>query len=336
MTHFGSVVVPCYNSAATIGECLASLENQTYPRDRYEVIVADNGSSDGGPDLIARDFPKVRMVHAARKGSGYARNAGIEAARGDVILSIDSDCVADRKWIERLIAVFDGAAGDVAAIGGAIEPYALSTPVEQCEAFWIAQANLRKGEGPIRYAETPNAAFRATALRSVGGFDGALGFDDADLGIRLGRAGFKVAFAPDAIVRHRNPASFSEIFRHRRRNTGAFNFTLARKYPDLFGDVTADDAPRPAAGHLAARRRLPARQAAGSPRDRTGRPAPDMARDRRGRRARQLSRVSPRPTPRFAAPPGPGEPRFLCAQSPLWRNPLPTVAANRCVKEAVR
>ncbi len=239
MTHFGSVVVPCYNAAGTIGECLASLQDQTYPADQYEVIVADNGSTDGGPDLIRRNFPKVHVVQASRKGSGYARNAGIEAARGDIVLSIDADCVADRKWIASLIAAFESARDDVAAIGGMIEPYSRSRPIEQCEAFWIAQANLRKGEGPIRYAETPNAAFRAAALRSVGGFDGALGFDDADLGIRLERAGFRIEFAPDAIVKHRNPATWREIFRHRWKY-GIFNFTLAQKYPDLFGDVTGN------------------------------------------------------------------------------------------------
>ncbi|ACB95249.1 glycosyltransferase [Beijerinckia indica] len=237
MTHYVSVVIPCYNAANTIGECLSSLEAQTYPREFYEIIVADNGSTDGCLDLIRQKFPQVRIVQAVQKGSGYARNAGIEAAEGQLIASIDADCVADSKWIATLVEAIERVSDEVAAIGGMIEPYSYKTTIEHFEDFWIKQENLRQGKGLVRYAETPNAIFRIGPLRVMGGFDGTMGFDDADLGIRLQKAGFRIEFAPGAIVKHRNPSTWHELFRHRRKY-GAFNFKLAQKYPELLGDVT--------------------------------------------------------------------------------------------------
>jgi cellulose synthase/poly-beta-1,6-N-acetylglucosamine synthase-like glycosyltransferase len=242
MTYFASVVVPCYNSIRTLMECLDSLRNQTHPRELYEVIVADNGSTDGSLDLIREHFAQFRLVHARQKGSGYARNAGIAAARGEIILSIDSDCVADRNWVSAMMSAFQGASPEIAAFGGMIEPYSRVTSVEMYERYWVRQENLRVRYGPvryaevtntaIRYAETPNAAFRADVLRELGCFDGTLGFDDTDLGIRLQQAGYRIEFVPDAIVKHRNPATWREVFQHRRKY-GKFNFTLALKHPAL-------------------------------------------------------------------------------------------------------
>jgi O-antigen biosynthesis protein len=230
-----SIVVPCYNSRMTIGECLASLEGQSYPREQYEIIVADNGSTDGGLEWISAHYPLVRIVNAQLKGSGYARNAGIEAARGEIVLSTDSDCVANKDWIAALVTAFCTAPTATAAIGGVIVPYSQRTAVERYPEAWVTQPQ-HKLDGPqIRYTATPNAAFKRSALVAVGGFDGSLGFDDTDLGVRLIASGYSVSYTDKAIVMHRNPATWRQLYRHRKKY-GEFNYTLARAHPDVFGD----------------------------------------------------------------------------------------------------
>jgi glycosyltransferase involved in cell wall biosynthesis len=232
---FVSVVVPCFNGIKTIPECLASLAVQTYPRDRFEVLLVDNGSQDGTCDYARSFFPWVKLVHCAEKGSGHARNAGIRESRGEFILSTDSDCVVDRAWITYLIELFEAAPPEVAAIGGRIAPYSLKTAVERYEPAWVSQPDIRKVGRRVSYTATPNAAFRAAALNTVGGFDGDSGHDDTDLGIRLIGAGFEIRYTDQAIVKHRNPRRLVELYEHREKYA-ARNLILGLKHPDVLGD----------------------------------------------------------------------------------------------------
>ncbi len=228
---FVSVVVPCFNSLVTIGDCLDALQHQTYPPDFYEVIVADNGSGDGSRELIAKDYPTVRAVSASQKGSAYARNAGLHAAKGALILSTDADCVPDREWIAALVTAFEAAGPRIGAIGGSIEPYSVETLTERYRKAWVSQP---PADTKVLYAATTNAVFSAQALRELGGFDGEAGHDDSDMGIRLTKAGYSILYSETAKVRHRNPDRLSDLFHHRRKY-GKANFALAEKHSDLFG-----------------------------------------------------------------------------------------------------
>jgi O-antigen biosynthesis protein len=234
---FVSVVVPCHNGMNTVGECLSSLADQTYPKELYQVILVDNGSTDGTCELVRASFPWVTLIHSAEKGSGYARNAGVREALGELILSTDSDCVVDKAWMMNLVCAFEVAPPDVAAIGGKILPYSTKTVVERHQPAWPAQPDITCTPLNRHFAATPNAAYRAAIVRQIGGFDGAMGFDDTDLGMRLVKAGYRVEYTDHALVRHRNPAGIAELYRHRVRY-GKFNFMLTQKHPDIFGDPT--------------------------------------------------------------------------------------------------
>ena len=85
-----------------------------------------------------------------------------------------------------------------------------------------------------RYVATPNGCFRPEPVRQLGGFDGDAGHDDSDLGLRLLAAGYGVHYTTNAVVRHRNPVAFRELFQHRKKY-GERNFTLALKHPQVLG-----------------------------------------------------------------------------------------------------
>ncbi|HEX5136157.1 MAG TPA: glycosyltransferase [Planctomycetota bacterium] len=92
-----TVVVPAFNEGRRIGACLDALLRQTSPE--VEVIVADDGSSDGTADEVARRFPGVRLLRLPHRGSAAARVAAIAAARGARIAFLDADCVPDAGWV---------------------------------------------------------------------------------------------------------------------------------------------------------------------------------------------------------------------------------------------
>ncbi len=228
-----TIALPAFNSVRTLEECLASLEAQTFPREKMHIVVGDNGSTDGTLEMIQTRFPAVEVVQARERGSGYARNAAFARAQGQCVCSIDADCVAEPGWVAAMVAAFERFSPSVGCLGGHIEPYQIRTLVEHYRHAWIQQENLRDGRSDLRYASTPNAAFRCAALDEVGLFDGTQGFDDTDLGIRLTAAGYAIEYVPEAIVRHRNPASVRELYRHRVKY-GNFQVRLARKHPSRF------------------------------------------------------------------------------------------------------
>ncbi|MBC7788588.1 MAG: glycosyltransferase, partial [Anaerolineae bacterium] len=101
-----SVILPLYNRARLVRYALDSMADERQPGVRIEVIVVDDGSADGGGDMIARDYPSVRLIRQPRKGAPAARNRGLAEAHGTACLFLDSDDLLDSGFfLERLAAL---------------------------------------------------------------------------------------------------------------------------------------------------------------------------------------------------------------------------------------
>jgi glycosyltransferase involved in cell wall biosynthesis len=107
-----SVIIPVYQAEGVLADCLTTVLGQTFPREQYEVIVVNNGSTDRTV-AIAAGFP-VRVVDEPAPGVARARNRGLAEARGELAAFIDADCVAEPTWLEALVRRYDsGEVGDV-------------------------------------------------------------------------------------------------------------------------------------------------------------------------------------------------------------------------------
>lgn len=161
-----SIIVVCYQAAATIERCLEALVPQR--SDAVEVLVVDSGT-DATAEIVARRFPEVRLVRSAtRLEPGAARNAGIAAAHGELIGFVDADCVAAPDWAERVLAAHRDAAP---VIGGTIDLAwprgALATALYVCEFNqWLPGAP----PGPMRDIPTCNLSIKRWALEHYGPF----------------------------------------------------------------------------------------------------------------------------------------------------------------------
>jgi glycosyltransferase involved in cell wall biosynthesis len=107
-----SIIVPFHNSEEWIRQCIDSLLNQDFPPSQYEIIMIDNNSADGSR-VIAEEHPKIRLLTETRHGPYAARNLGVRAARGTVLVFTDPDCTADPGWLGRIMSELEDPAVSV-------------------------------------------------------------------------------------------------------------------------------------------------------------------------------------------------------------------------------
>jgi len=94
-----SVIVPTFNDLANLLECLQSLGKQDYPAAMTEIVVVDDGSTDGTPEMLQREHPRARVIRTENQGAEIARNRGVDESSGEIVAFIDSDCLAPSSWL---------------------------------------------------------------------------------------------------------------------------------------------------------------------------------------------------------------------------------------------
>ena len=196
-----------------IGDLLDSLVAQDYAADRHEIIVVDNGSTDGTQRIVER-YP-VRLLAETRRRSSYvARNRGIEASRGAIVAFIDSDCIAAADWLRRLMTGSEGP--EYGAFAGEVAAF---RPATRMERFFERRAGAAAGGDAghpyLPCATTSNVAYRRSVLEQIGCFDATLrSGGDVDLAWRMQeRTDYRFAYRPDALVWHRNRTSIAAMWR---------------------------------------------------------------------------------------------------------------------------
>ncbi|HEU5320214.1 MAG TPA: glycosyltransferase, partial [Methylomirabilota bacterium] len=162
-----SVVVCAYNEEATLGACLAGLAEQRYPH--HEVIVVNDGSGDRTLE-IAQAAPGVRVISQDNRGLSAARNAGIEAARGEIVAFTDADCVPDPDWLTYLVTAFETSGH--AVVGGPNLPPPEDALVPSCVAVAPGGPNhVLLTDEVAEHVPGCNMAFTKKAMQEMNGFE---------------------------------------------------------------------------------------------------------------------------------------------------------------------
>ena len=211
-----SVIVPHLNDYDNLDACLTLLGAQSFPGDRTEVIVADNGSSRGLDAVRQIVGSRGRVIEVAERGAGPARNAGVRASRGEAIAFIDSDCRPDRRWLEEGLAelqMADFAGGRVDVL---VEDPRRMTSAEAFESVFAFQ-NERYVKD-LDFTVTASMFVWRSVFDAVGGFENGVP-EDKDWGMRARRQGYRIRFAPKSIVGHPARRTMPELKRKWRRLT---------------------------------------------------------------------------------------------------------------------
>ena len=217
-----SVIIPTYNRKSWLLECLKTLREQTYTRAAYEIIVVDDGSTDGTSEVLSQS-KDLTMLRQPNKGPAAARNKGLSIARGEIIAFTDDDCLLSKDWIEQGVKALeqrklDGIEGLTTTDREKTSPLSVITYTYHGGGFM-----------------TCNCFYKKKALDAVGGFSAARHMrfrEDTDLAWRVMDAGFRLGFDERPRVFHRvvKLTALQYVRKHIRIQEPYWNAYLARHH----------------------------------------------------------------------------------------------------------
>ena len=219
---FFSVIIPSYNRKDDLEALLLALVNQTLPTDQYEVILVDDGSTDG-TDEFANTFRerspmRLRFLKQDHRGAGAARNYGMQEASGQVFVFIDSDCIAPPNWLAEIRKAFDRDPS-IDAFGGRDDASGDFSPLQKAINYamtsFLTTGGLRGGRKKRLakfYPRSFNMGVRREIIPKTGGFGHFKRAHDIELSHRIIQSGAKVVYLPEAVVFHKRRTSLKTFF----------------------------------------------------------------------------------------------------------------------------
>jgi GT2 family glycosyltransferase len=214
-----SIVIPTYSRPERLADCLRALEGQSYPRDRFEVIVVDDGSAAPPASLVA-SFSRtldVKLITQPHCGPATARNTGAAQAKGNFLVFTDDDCAPARDWLQALAARFE-ATPDHMIGGRAVNglphcPFASTNQLMTDAVYAYYNDNPRQAH----FFTTNNCAVPAEQFRALGAFDTTFSLaasEDREFCERWLRRGYQMTYAPEALVRHTHEFTLRSFWKH--------------------------------------------------------------------------------------------------------------------------
>ena len=238
-----SVVIPTYARPRELAACLGGLTAMDFPREQFEVIIADDGSP-SSLEALVKDFQDrlaVSLLTQANAGPAAARNRGAARASGRYLAFLDDDCIPDRDWLNELANCFRRMPEHLVA-GRSVNalpanPYSTAT---QLIVSYVHEHSVER-HGGLRLFNTTNMAMPRRLFHQLAGFNTALRTsEDYDFCSRWQNAGYQVTYAPAAIVHHAHDLRFTTFCRqHFQYGRGLLRYHL-----------TADKSRHPRRAHL--------------------------------------------------------------------------------------
>ena len=227
-----SVVIPAYNAESTIDQAVAQSLAQATGSLEVEVIVVDDGSSDDTAEVA--ESAGARVIRQDNAGPASARNGGWQAAKGRFICFTDADCIPPADWVLHLLEGFTDS--HIGAVAGSYDVANSNSWL----ARWVHCEIMRRHDrmpSSVRAFGSYNVAIPRYVLKFTGGFDSAYrsaSGEDNDLSYRILKAGWQIAFRPQAKVAHLHPEKLWRYLKDQYRH-GFWRAKLYKEHPDMVG-----------------------------------------------------------------------------------------------------
>jgi glycosyltransferase involved in cell wall biosynthesis len=207
-----SIVIPTFNGASRIGNCLQALHDQATRWDA-EILVIDDGSTDNTGEVV-RGYSNVRLITQKNAGPAAARNRGASEATGEILLFTDDDCVPTANWLDAMLEPFHDP--EVVGAKGVYRSRQKSIAARFVQIEYEDRYRLMASFLYIDFVDTYSAAFRRERFLEMGGYDTSFPVacaEDIELSYRMSARGWKMKFAPAAVVYHTHPDTLSRYLK---------------------------------------------------------------------------------------------------------------------------
>lgn len=226
-----SIIIASYNRIGELRELLDSAERLDFPRDEFELVIADDGSADGTGDFIkgysGPSGLNIRYLRQENKGPGEARNYGMREAAGTYFIFVDSDCMFPHDYLSRVNAHLDGNPLD--AFGGPDTCHPSFSPLLKAINYsmtsFIGTGGTRGSKKSISkkfYPRSFNMGIHRRVFETIGGMNNLRHGQDMEFSSRIYRQGYKVGLIADAYVYHKRRTSLKRFFKQ------VFNWGVTR------------------------------------------------------------------------------------------------------------
>jgi cellulose synthase/poly-beta-1,6-N-acetylglucosamine synthase-like glycosyltransferase len=235
---FVSVVIPVYNEEKSIGKTIEALLEAEYPKNKMEILVVDDGSTDKTPKIVGSfNDKRIKLLRKQNEGNAaYAKNYGIKHAKGEIILTLDADSYVEKDAIRKLLMYFDE---DVGAVTSAVKVYenperklSFIEKLQKVEyIFTIFNRKLFSFINGVWVTPGPLSAFRKEIFDELGLFNVKNIMEDQEMALRIQEANYKIASCTDAAVYTVVPNTLGDLYRQRIRwNRGGMKNTFEYKH----------------------------------------------------------------------------------------------------------
>jgi glycosyltransferase involved in cell wall biosynthesis len=239
MTRFYSFIVPVYDRPEELAELLSSLAGQRYGS--FEVVIVEDGS-DVRSDRVVDEFRnklKINYISLPRSGPSVARNSGMQAAQGDYLLFVDSDCLVPPDYLKTVNDFLNGTPVDF--FGGPDKAAGNFNLTQKAISYamtsFLTTGGIRGGKKQVDkfYPRSFNMGISREAFRTIGGFPDTRMHPGEDMvfAIELIKRGIKSGLIQDAYVYHKRRTSFGKFYRQV-RGFGKTRYIISKVYPDTF------------------------------------------------------------------------------------------------------
>ncbi len=235
-----AVIVPCRNEAATVAATCNSLLALDYPKDKLEIILVDDGSTDATPVMMSTFtyHPQVRIIRKENGGKHTALNAGIAVTQAELIGCLDADSFVEPEALSEIVLCF--ADTRVAAVTAAMSVYRPQNFLQHMQhaeyTFGITLRHALASINALYVTPGPFSFYRHNVIEELGGFRYGHQTEDMEMALRIQQAGYRIENAPHARVYTKAPGTITKLLKQRVRWTSGFLRNILGEYRGLIGN----------------------------------------------------------------------------------------------------
>jgi len=231
-----SVIIPNYNGRHYIDRLIVSLKRQTLAPEEFEIIVVDNGSTDGSWEVVQgykKTMRNLNIVSYLNKKSSYlARNCGVSISRGSLLAFTDVDCIPNQEWVHILLNL-QNEVWLKFIVSGRVELFPKGNEFNFYEWYDVSTALDQESYSKNGYGATANLSMARKTFDDIGGFEGLTSGGDRQFCMKASHRGYAIRYLPELVVRHPARDTYSGIIRKARRIGGGHSEIFMRTRPNL-------------------------------------------------------------------------------------------------------